>query len=274
MSVAPSTIDLDSDNESEHDYYIRVHNDTGSEADIDDEVIIVRDILDLTSEHSGAGDDPDERNWMRWVHNMTSISLNQTVMQELSNSLQNYHQEDSDDSSSTPMTSEDDETWHSVIDRGILLQIEPLLYIDESCYNTLDQLQTKAVDGVLNVLGALGIRIAAPLFARFTTEELHALFRFVVRRMREDDSRDDDRADAYSLDPFQHIHPLLIYRFLDSHSKIHLPSIYDSIIAERTVGAIPRNPYTNSPLSDLEQQNIIRRYYEVAFFFKAVIEID
>lgn len=46
-------VNVESDEDSDHEYYLKFHDNNGLEAIDDDEVIIVRDILDLTTENSG-----------------------------------------------------------------------------------------------------------------------------------------------------------------------------------------------------------------------------
>lgn len=265
------------DTDSEHAYVLFADEGIASEGGNDD-LVMTREIIDLTSDH----DDPEQYQlWMEWIHNVNSAS----VIEACLNTPVIYPDDLEIESSSETNSDWSDDIGSDVpapaVIKGIVSQLEPLLTVADDFYDCFDLCFTcqrsylKSTDNLPLIFARLGVSVQSAIFNDWTMHDYQNLYDFLLERIQSNDSRDDDRSDAFNLEKFYTIHPALIHRLQSSNWKVHLTSFYDYVMFQRTQGdGVVRNPYTNSALTTADISYLIHQYNNVASKFKLGITID
>lgn len=264
------------DSDSEHAYVLLAEEGIDSEGGNDD-LVMTREIIDLTSDH----DDPEQYQlWMEWIHNVGSVSVIEACLNTPVIYPDDLEIESSSETNSewSEMNVSDDPS--PAIIRGIASQLEPLLNVPDDFYDCFDLCFTgqrsylKTTDNLPLIFARLGVSVQSAIFNDWTIHDYQSLYDFLLDSIESNDSRDDDRSDAFKLEKFYTIHPALIHRLESGNWKVHLTSFYDYVMFKRTQGdGIVRNPYTNTILTATDISYLIHQYNKVASIFKLAITI-
>ena len=221
-------------------------------------------------------EDPEQyRLQMQWIHNLSNASMAEVCLNEL---RPEWSETDSQSDAESDVTDTFDECIRPII-KGIVREIEPLLHVTDNFYNHFEnvrrQKQLTSTDNLPLLFSQLGVCIHSALFSDWSRNDYQALYDFLVERITSNDSRHDDRTDAFSLERFDAIHPILIHRLQSCNLKVHLTSFYDYVMFHKSQGnGVVRNPYTNMILSDADINELAQQYNRVASIFKLAIIIS